>query len=53
MMMKEALFLLISSVLERECGAWEGGPLMTVKDSLFLQVSNVLEGECGAGEGAH
>ena len=40
MMMKDSLFLLISYVLGRECGA-RGGPLMMVNDSVFLLISNV------------
>ena len=53
MMMKDSLFLLISNVLGRGCGAREGGPLMMMKESMFLLVSNVLGSGCRAGEGAN
>ena len=40
MMMKDSMFLLISNVLGKMCGAGEG-PLMMMMDSLFLLISNV------------
>ena len=52
MKVKDSLFLLISNVLGRGCGAGRC-PLMKVKDSLFLRISDVLGRGCGAGEGAH
>ena len=41
MIMADFLFLLISNVLGRGCGAGMG-PIMMMKDSLFLLISNVV-----------
>ena len=50
MMVKDYLFLLISNVLGRGCGAGEC-PLMMMKDFSLLLISNVSGRGFGAGRG--
>ena len=51
MMVKDSLFLLVSNILGRGCGAGRG-PLMMVNDYLFLLIQNVFgKGPSNDGEG--